>query len=90
MLPDANDLERADGHNVVQHLNGFFYLQKKTVIVGHQQTIGISLTPLYWNYVLNNSYLKKGFPLASDLISKYELSTSNNGIPIENKLGEFL
>ncbi len=80
--PNITDVNRKDGSVLVKYQNGFFVLEKHTVIVRSQKLITIALFPIKWDYFLENRYLNSEFAALKGAGKLYNVSASvkNNAV----------
>ncbi len=90
VLPDSKDLVKPDGKFFVQYPNGEFEFIKKTFVINGRQVIAAAVIPVYWNYFVENNYLKSGFPALGDVENRYEVVTGNAQFYIRNGDGKVL
>lgn len=79
-----DDIFKKDTSQIVQYQNGYFEFIKKTICFNDNTYSIIGLLPIYWDYFLENKYLKDAFDNGNNAEQLYEITEANNAIPIYN------
>jgi len=90
VLPESNDLKKADGKYFSTYPNGEFEFIKKTFRLGDKEVVTAALVPIYWDYFFKNKYLQSGFPANENIAKRYEIDTIDARFYIKNGDGKVL
>lgn len=80
----ADDVFKKDTSLLVQYQNGSFEFIKKTICFNDSSYFIIGLLPIYWDYFIENKYLKDAFDDGNNAEQLYEITENTNGISIFN------
>lgn len=77
--PQQEHINRKDGSTLVEYPNGFFVLEKHSVVIRNTNLIVIALYPVKWNYFLQNKYLRSEYEALKGAGQLYDVSPSLKG-----------
>jgi len=72
--PLIGDINGKDGSKLVEYKNGYFVLEKHTVVVRGRQLITVALYPIKWKYFLENRYLRSEFEGLKSIGQLYDVA----------------
>lgn len=79
-----DDIYKNDTALLVQYQNGSFEFIKKSICFNDSSYSIIGLLPIYWDYFLENKYLKDAFDEGNNAEQFYEITDNKKGISIYN------
>jgi len=90
MAVNAADVLKVDGNYGLHYADGFFELIRRTAELNGKKYIVAGLVPVYWNYLIENKYLKSEFAGYPGIENQYEISTEKTEYPILNGQGSVI
>ena len=89
--PDETIINHRDGNFAAQLSNGWYVVYKKTILQNDKSVYKIiSLTPVKWNYYIQNKYLQSSFIAVSGIENQFDITLKSDKLSIKNLEGFIL